>query len=185
MAEERSRAVLAKGPGVLALLVVVALVQVAFFDDMIPQAMSAVGGAPDPLRACLVTRDDFQVWKEYELCVAAHTKGPHGFRDRLREEWEDQASAFPWTRHPGGSAILVEFRPLEKQLRWSVQNALDNLPVSWPIHVAGSAAVLNVVREAFPVETLIRKVRLVDLMKNDMSQVMPRIAERMSFKVTM
>ena len=73
--------------------------------------------------------------------------------------------------NPGGSAVIVKFHPLERQLRWSVENALDNLLVSWCIQMAGSAAVLDVIREAFPVEVLVQKVRLLDLMRDDMSQV--------------
>jgi hypothetical protein len=76
-----------------------------------------------------------------------------------------------WQRVPGRI-------PLAKQLRRFIQNTLDNLPVSWCIHITGSTAVLDVVRKAFPVEILVQKIRLLDLIKEEMSHVRPLTGAR-------
>ncbi len=178
MAAGEWRAALAKWSLVLAPLMVLALVSLVdnmpWFQNIIPLTTSVLWRAMDPATMCLASRDDFQVWEEYRTCVEGRVEGgPHGFYNHLRKTWETQSPSFPWTKRPGGSAVLVEFRPLERQLRWSVGNALDNPPVSWCIHIAGSPAVLDVIREAFPAEILVQKIRLLDLMRDDMAQVTP------------
>jgi hypothetical protein len=68
----------------------------------------------------------------------------------------------PW-QHPSSCAILLEFRPVKARLEWSIRNAMDNLPVSWCIQVAGSPEVLQSVNASFPVEVAIGKIRFLDL----------------------
>lgn len=71
-------------------------------------------------------------------------------------------AAAPWHR-PSSCAILLEFRPIKDRLRWSIANALDNLPVSWCVQVVGSPAVLEAVNASFPVEVAVSKIRLLDM----------------------
>ena len=95
------------------------------------------------------------------------------FHDHLLERFQHQqrrglsletmtATQSPW-HEPSSCAILLEFRPLEERLKWSVTNALDNLPVPWCIQVAGSPVVLEVINASFPVEVVVGKIRLLDL----------------------
>lgn len=140
-----------------------------FYIASAPRVDVLEGNIHPTTRTCLAHGDMFQVWEEYQNCTESLMKNG-SFRSHLMNVWETKVQ-MPWM-NPPGCAVLVEFRPLDKQIRRSVQNALDNLPVSWCIHVAGSAAVLDLVQKAFPLEILVQKVCLLDLEKQDMSQVM-------------
>ena len=151
----------------------VALAALAAFLHGLPllERRAPQTGEAGVARLCLADQDDdFHVWGEYRTCIQSHKNGTT-FHDHLREAWKT-GFPLPWM-HPIGCAVLVEFRPIEKQLRWSTQNALENLPVSWCVLVAGSVAVLDVVQKAFPLEIMIHKLRLLDLKQNEMSQVIP------------
>ena len=89
-----------------------------------------------------------------------------------------EAKKAPW-HSPSSCAILLEFRPLEDRLQWSITNALDNLPVSWCLQVVGSPAVLESVHASFPVEVAVGKIRFLDLGNgDDMTQVGPLVVDQ-------
>lgn len=121
------------------------------------------------------------MWEDYRACVVSgiastvascSNETQDCFRNHLLMTFrpadhglssvEEAEAAAPWHR-PSSCAVLLEFRPLEDQLRWSMDNALDNLPVSWCIQVAGSPTVLQLVNVSHPVEVAVGKIRLLDL----------------------
>ena len=164
---------LQRGPVIWASLVALAALAALLHGVPLLERRASQTREAGVARLCRADQD-FHVWEEYRTCIHTH-RNETPFHDHLREAWKTGVQ-LPWM-NPIGCAVLVEFRPLEKQLLWSVGNALDNLPVSWCIHIAGSAAVLDVIREAFPVEILVQKIRFLDLMRDDMSQVTPLSAQ--------
>lgn len=118
-----------------------------------------------------------QAWEDYRSCVVGKYTWPSCRNNTLgcfheyllgRFHHQETVSSFksmsipPW-HEPSSCAILLEFRPLEDRLKWSIINALDNLPVPWCIQVVGSPAVLQVVRTSFPVEVAVAKIRFLDI----------------------
>lgn len=88
-----------------------------------------------------------QAWEDYRSCATGKCTWPSCrnntlgcFHEYLLERFHHQeaGSGFksmptpPW-HDPSSCAVLLEFRPLEDRLKWSITNALDNLPVPWCI----------------------------------------------------
>ena len=91
------------------------------------------------------------------------------YLDEIEEANGEQI--FPWVADPPGAAVLLEFRPDKRKIRFSINNAMDNLPVSWVVYAIGGDNFLNAVREVFPKEIALKKIHMVDLGYNEMEQV--------------
>lgn len=64
----------------------------------------------------------------------------------------------------------MEFRPLERLLKFAIRNAMDNLPVAWRFYVAGNAGVWAVVEKHFGAEAAVGKIRFIDLGHDNVQQ---------------
>lgn len=115
--------------------------------------------------ACYPT--EATVWEDWRACVEAHLPRTKAFRDvlgtaRARRLWSSQRS--------NATAVLLEFRAWAPELRFSVNNALVNLPVHWRVQVVGGPAVCALASRLYPTEIHAGKVVLTDLGFDDMAQ---------------
>jgi hypothetical protein len=101
------------------------------------------------------------VWEEWRACVIAHALASRhiSFETFIVE----QAARLPWSLRSNHTAVLLEFRPLERQLAFSIRNAMDNLPVHWRVQAVGGPGVCKLVRQIFPIEVHAGKVVVTDL----------------------
>lgn len=74
-----------------------------------------------------------------------------------------QSEFLPWSSSPNVTVVFLEFRPLHRQVAFTVRNAMDNLPVHWPIQVVGGPSICALTRRLFPVEVAAGKIALTDL----------------------
>lgn len=80
----------------------------------------------------------------------------------------------PWKKSTF-TAVLLEFRFLKAPLIFSINNAMNNLPVNWRIQVVGGRPICNGMRRLFPVEVAAGKIVLTDIGHKRMHQVGPSI----------
>ncbi len=107
------------------------------------------------------------VWEDWRACVETHLPKTKAFKDvlgtaRARRLWSSQRS--------NATAVLLEFRAWAAELRFSVNNALVNLPVHWRVQVVGGPAVCALASHLYPTEIHAGKVVLTDLGFDDMAQ---------------
>lgn len=135
--------------------------------------------ANDP---CMQDQGRWTVWEEWRQC--RQEQGQEGGGEEEEEGWL-WAAPRHWEEEEegeeGASAVLVELGPTSKNddgngngngtdndarrlraLRYTVRNALENLPVPWPVQVVtASDAVEAAVREAFVGEVGVGKIVVV------------------------
>ena len=56
---------------------------------------------------------------------------PQAFKQFITDYGKSQA----WSRNSSYTAVMVEFRPYERELAFSIKNIMDNLPVNWRVQV--------------------------------------------------
>jgi hypothetical protein len=76
----------------------------------------------------------------------------------------------PWSMESTFTAVLVEFRVLKQPLLFSINNALNNLPVSWRIQIVGGRFILSLAERLFPVEIAAGKIILTHAGRESMKQ---------------
>ena len=111
------------------------------------------------------------VWQEWQACLTTHfatNQGEHtiGFQQlittpRARRLWAT-------SNH---TAVLLEFRAWERELSFSINNVLTNLPVHWRIQIVGGPDIIALAQQLFPAEIQAGKVELTNLGYNKMKQV--------------
>ena len=139
------------------------------------EELSAKGWAADELQVAAAmanvfngTADVFAISKDttttQSIIEAAAT--PTGFnafivmyRDRL-----------PWTGS-NYTAVLLEFRFLEERLRFSINNALNNLPIHWRIQIVGGTQLCDGVHRLYPFEVAAGKIVPTNIGDRIMDQV--------------
>jgi hypothetical protein len=74
---------------------------------------------------------DDVMWDEWRACVEGTKagRGEGGFGRHVRG-----LRRAPWLTS-NHTAVLLEFRPWRRQIRWSMSNAMNNLPVYWRMQV--------------------------------------------------
>ena len=111
------------------------------------------------------------VWQEWQACLTTHfatNQGEHtiGFQQlittpRARRLWAT-------SNH---TAVLLEFRAWERELSFSINNILTNLPVHWRIQIVGGPDIIALAQQLFPAEIQAGKVVLTNLGYDKMKQV--------------
>lgn len=138
--------------------------------------------ANDP---CMQDQGRWTVWEEWRQC--RQEQGQEGGGEEEEEGWL-WAAPRHWEEEEEGeeaSAVLVELGPNSKNddgdgngtdndarrlraLRYTVRNALENLPVPWPVQVVtASDAVEAAVREAFVGEVGVGKIVVVRVAEDE------------------
>jgi hypothetical protein len=137
--------------------------------------------------------DEYMVWEDWKACkthqlaemgwqaddalveVAMHnvTTLPHEttkFDTFIVQHRDD----LPWSlaREPNHSVVLLEYRPWERQLLFTINNAMNNVPYHWPLHVLGGPSICALMHDMFPVEVAAGKIVLTDLGEDSRTQVM-------------
>ena len=69
----------------------------------------------------------------------------------------------PWSLSPNVTIVLLEFRVQDQKLAFTVRNAIDNLPIHWPLQVVGGPSICRAMTRLFPVEVAAGKIVLTDL----------------------
>lgn len=114
--------------------------------------------------------EDTVVWEQWWSCVeqvlalAAASSSAPSFdafieSEAMRLPWSVEAAADGTT----GTAVLLEFRALPHQLRFTLRNAIDNLPVQWRVQLLGGPAICRLAKRLYPHEVAAGKVVTTDL----------------------
>jgi hypothetical protein len=103
-------------------------------------------------------------WAEWKDCL--QEKSDSAFEDLVTDKNIDP-TLFSWN-HANPSfknytAILLEFRPWETELTFSLNNALDNLPLQWRIQLIGGPAIIALTNRLFPLEVQVGKIIVTSL----------------------
>lgn len=82
-------------------------------------------------------------------------------------------SHLPWTGSSSSNhtAVLLEFRALERQMRFSVDNIMGNLPIDWRIQIIGGPSTCKLALELFASEIAAGKVIITFLPYENVAQV--------------
>lgn len=142
----------------------------------------------------LCATDEFTVWEEWKVCkqqellqtnwkanraqvtamiANATMKSPLEavnttiFEDFIIESRID----LPWSLDSNYTAVMLEFRPWARQLSFSINNAMDNLPVNWRVQVLGGPSILTLMQDLFPAEITAGKIVLTDIGRDQGSKV--------------
>lgn len=136
--------------------------------------------APDYDSIC--RPDEYTVWEEWRSCITLYlvemrwTNENKGGRSpcnvsihlpAVNTVFEEfilhQSDLLPWSSPSNVTVVLLEFRALDRQMTFTVKNAMDNLPVHWPIQVVGGPSICALATRLFPVEVAAGKIVLTDL----------------------
>ena len=78
---------------------------------------------------------------------------------------------FPWSLDSNFTAVMLEFRPWPRQLTFSVNNAMNNLPINWRVQILGGPSILGMMKDLFPAEITAGKIVLTDLGRDQGNKV--------------
>lgn len=104
------------------------------------------------------------VWEEWRPCIERGL-ATRGDQSSFEEFIVAEGPRMPWSLHSNdsASAVLLEFRPWAKAMRFAVNNVIRNLPVEWRIQIVGGPAVCGLAQRTFPSEIAAGKVVVTDL----------------------
>jgi len=136
--------------------------------------------APDYDTIC--RPDEYTVWEEWRSCIIQYlvdmrwteeneggalpcnvSRNLPAVNTVFEEFILQQSDLLPWSSPSNVTVVLLEFRALDRQIAFTVKNAMDNLPVHWPIQVVGGPAICALATRLFPVEVAAGKIVLTDL----------------------
>ena len=110
------------------------------------------------VRGCVIY--ETTCWDELRACMETRLLGkPENISSWISLLNDGDIKDMPF-QNSNYSAVIVEFRPSKSQLRWSIDNMMDNLPVHWLMQIVGGPTVLACVEELYPLEVSIGKILL-------------------------
>ena len=140
---------------------------------------------------CLL--DDFTVWWDWKVCkeeflVASKWRSDPQYLNKIVSLQNitflaKNTTAFdrfiiqnyeqlPWSVDSNYTAVMMEVRTLERQMSYSINNMMNNLPVHWRVQImAGGRAMCDMMRKLFPVEIAAGKILLTNIQREDMGWV--------------
>jgi hypothetical protein len=91
------------------------------------------------------------VWEDWEACVISHlaTKEGGNATTTLHDLLTTPEIRDLWSIS-NHTAVLLKFRAWERELLFSINNALVNLPVQWRIQIVGGPAIISLAHQLFP-----------------------------------
>jgi len=126
--------------------------------------------------------DKYTVWEEWRSCIIQYlvemrwtkkneggalpgnvSKNSPAVNIDFDEFILHQSDLLPWSSPSNVTVVLLEFRALDRQMAFTVTNAMDNLPVHWPIQVVGGPSICALAARLFPVQVAAGKIILTDL----------------------
>lgn len=110
------------------------------------------------------------VWEEWYKCISERYANLLIEPDQYLEQWSEEAGSFPWIIQEKYSAVMVEFRCDYPNLQWTLNNTINNLPVSWKIQILGSHDTESCVKKMFPKEVMMGKMLVRNLGIDNMAQ---------------
>jgi hypothetical protein len=141
-------------------------------------------------------RDEYTVWEDWKACTQHTLKFQKWSADRTKvmamvanatmmsslrtesanftafEEFIiENRDKFPWSLNSNFTAVMLEFRPRQRQLTFSVNNAMNNLPVNWRVQILGGPSILDMMKDLFPAEITAGKIVLTDLGRDQGNKV--------------
>jgi hypothetical protein len=105
------------------------------------------------------------VWEEWQACLTTEGEGTIDFQQLIttphaRRLWATSSH----------TAVLLEFRAWERELSFSINNTLVNIPVHWRIQIVGGPAIISLAHQLFPLYIQAGKVVLTNLGFDSMKQ---------------
>lgn len=76
----------------------------------------------------------------------------------------------PSTTDSDHTAVLLEFRAVERQMRFSVDNVMSNLPVYWRVQIVGGPAMCRLASQLYATEIAAGKVIVTPLAPDNVEQ---------------
>lgn len=154
------------------------------FASVAPRPFSVKNGDAD--NHCLIVLGSYPcyeqsiAWGDWAACMEGHlelmgwqqsdSRHPGAaFRDfivRCRAH-------LPWTQHSNHTAVLLEFRALERQMRFSIDNIMGNLPIHWRVQIVGGPSMSALASRLYPDEIAAQKVVLTTMALDNVEQVRP------------
>jgi hypothetical protein len=136
--------------------------------------------------------DEYTVWDEWRSCIIQYlaemrwTKGGASACNVSRvlpaantvfdQFILHQSDFLPWSSPSNVTVVLLEFRAVDRQMAFTVKNAMDNLPVHWPIQVVGGPSICALATRLFPVEVAAGKIVLTDLGMDSQTHVQHQVS---------
>lgn len=118
--------------------------------------------------ACLL--NPTTVWQEWQACLITHlatNEGQHNID--FQQLISTPRASYPWASS-NHTAVLLEFRAWERELLFSVNNVLINLPVHWRIQIVGGPAIIGLAHQLFRFYIQAGKIVLTNLGYDNMGQ---------------
>lgn len=120
----------------------------------------------DEWRGCVTRLLVLKQWKSYNERGTLASSSPVALSatTTVFEKFILQHSDhLPWSLSPNVTIVLLEFRAQGQKLAFTVRNAIDNLPIHWPLQVVGGPSICRTMTQLFPVEVAAGKIVLTDL----------------------
>ncbi len=124
-------------------------------------------------------QDQTAAWGDWKACMEKHLGSIH-----RQAEVQGRGAASPfsdfifrcspqlaWATKSSYTAVLLEFRALEREMRFSVDNVMKNLPIDWRMQIVGGADVCKLAFELYSAEIAAQKVIVTFLPYDDVQQV--------------
>lgn len=120
----------------------------------------------------------FLAWDDWRACMQKHLTSAGWSAVARTDTFEDfiiRCKTFlPWTMSSNHTAVLLEFRALERQMQFSIDNIMNNLPVHWRLQIVGGRAVNQLASKLFAAEVTAEKVLLTPLEYENIKQVISK-----------
>lgn len=112
-------------------------------------------------------------WDDWKPCIQEHLNPlgwpahPYLQDDASFADFIFRCKAYlPWTGQSNHTAVLLDFRPLKRRMRFVVDNVMNNLPIDWQIQIVGGPSVCELAFELYAAEIAAQKV-IVTLMGHE------------------
>lgn len=117
-------------------------------------------------------------WSDWKPCIQDQL-GSYGWPALSHSQYGASFADFmfwckdhlPWTVQSKYTAVLLEFRPMERSMRFAVDNVMNNLPVDWRIQIVGGPSVCELAFDLYGAEVAAQKAIITLLGHENVEQV--------------
>lgn len=101
-------------------------------------------------------------WSEWKVCMTDHLQTMRRQNDSALADFIFRCKGYlPWMKGSNHTAVLLEFRAMEHNLKFSVANVMDNLPIHWRIQIVGGPEMMQLALELYSPEIAAEKILLL------------------------
>lgn len=147
-----------------------------------------IGSANLKYNSCLAALGSYpcyvqsMAWQDWATCMQVHLElmgwqqtDLHRPRTAFQDFIVRCRAHLPWTQHSNHTAVLLEFRALERQTRFSIDNIMSNLPIHWRVQIVGGPSMHALASRLYADEIAAQKVVVTSLALNNVAQVRPAV----------